>query len=475
MRVPSLRRSQKVSYGIGQIAEGIKNNSFEFFLFFYYNQVLGLSGTLAGAAVAVALVADAISDPVAGSLSDSLHSRWGRRHPFMYASAVPLAVCFYLVFNPPAGLGATGLFAWLCAFAILTRSAMTLYHVPHMALGAELSSDYSQRTIIVAYRVFFGLTGVMIASVGGLLVFLPDSPAFPRGQLNPAGYPPLAITFACLMVFTILWSAVGTHARIPYLERPPNRPEPFSFARLFRELGEAFSIDSFRALFAGLVIFFVMRGIQFTLGLHVNTHFWDLGSERIALLMGFAGLGIVCGIPVFTRVSRRLDKKPTFLLGVIWFTVFHTLPIVMKLWIWFPDPASAAYLGALATCTFLGAFGGAAGLITASSMLADIADEHQLANGRRQEGIFFGAQSFSGKAASGAGHLIAGVAIDWIGFPVKAEPGTVAAETVRELAILYGPGVVALAVISVFFLSRYRITRETHANTLAALAQRHAR
>ena len=119
-RVLSLRRSQKISYGIGQIAEGIKNNSFEFFLFFYYNQVLGLSGTLAGAAVAIALLADAISDPVAGSLSDSLHSRWGRRHPFMYASAAPLAVCFYLVFTPPAGLGETGLFASLCAFAILT-------------------------------------------------------------------------------------------------------------------------------------------------------------------------------------------------------------------------------------------------------------------------------------------------------------------------------------------------------------------
>ena len=111
---------------------------------------------------------------------------------------------------------------------------MTLYHVPHMALGAELSSDYSERTIIVAYRVFFGLMGVMIASVGGLLVFLPDTPEFPRGQLNPAGYPPLAITLACLMVLTILWSAVGTHARIPNLKRPPSRPEPFSFARLFR-------------------------------------------------------------------------------------------------------------------------------------------------------------------------------------------------------------------------------------------------
>ncbi|UCE87058.1 MAG: MFS transporter, partial [Deltaproteobacteria bacterium] len=171
--VPRLGRFQKISYGAGQVAEGIKNNSFEFFLFFYYNQVLGLSGTLGGAAVAIALVTDAITDPLAGSLSDSTRSRWGRRHPFMYAAPLPLALCFYLVFNPPAGLGELGLFAWLCAFAVLTRSAMTLYHVPHMALGAELSEDYLERTVIVAYRVFFGLIGVLIASVGGLLLFLP--------------------------------------------------------------------------------------------------------------------------------------------------------------------------------------------------------------------------------------------------------------------------------------------------------------
>jgi Na+/melibiose symporter-like transporter len=472
--VSELRRSHKIAFGIGQLAEGVKNSSFELFLFFYYNQVLGLAGTLAGAAVAVALVFDAITDPMAGSLSDSLHSRWGRRHPFMYASAVPLAIFFYFVFNPPAGLGQEGLFAWLCAFTILTRAAMTLYHVPHLALGAELSDDYQERTNIVAYRVFFGLTGVMLASVGGLLVFLPRTPDYPLGQLNPAGYSPLSITFAVLMVVTIFWSAIGTHSRIPYLARPPQRPPPFSFARMFGEMREALSIASFRALFAGLVIFFVMRGIQMTLGLHVSTHFWVLGSAQIALLTGVGGVGVLLGIPVFTRMSRRLDKKPTFLLGVVWFSGFHILPIVMKLWLWFPAPESPAYLGALAVCGFLASFGAAAGLVTAGSMLADIADQHELENGRRQEVIFFGAQSFSAKAASGLGHLIAGVAIDLIHFPLKAQPGTVPPQTVRELAIIYGPGILVLAVISVAFLARYRITRESHAAVATSLARRRA-
>ena len=129
----------KLSYGIGQAAEGIKNAAFGTFLLLYYNQVLGLSGSLAGIAIFIALCFDAVTDPIAGSISDNFRSKWGRRHPFMYASAIPLAIAFYFLFVPMDGLGTTGLFIWMTVFTILTRGAMTLYHVPHLALGAELS------------------------------------------------------------------------------------------------------------------------------------------------------------------------------------------------------------------------------------------------------------------------------------------------------------------------------------------------
>ena len=79
--------SSKLAFGIGQYAEGLKNTAFSLFILFYYNQVLGLSGTLAGAALFIALLFDAITDPLAGSLSDNFKSRLGRRHPFMHLSA----------------------------------------------------------------------------------------------------------------------------------------------------------------------------------------------------------------------------------------------------------------------------------------------------------------------------------------------------------------------------------------------------
>ena len=80
----------KIAYGSGAAANGIRNNGFEYFLLFYYSQVLGVDSALVGATLMIALFVDGISDPIVGYWSDNLRSRWGRRHPFMYASALPV-------------------------------------------------------------------------------------------------------------------------------------------------------------------------------------------------------------------------------------------------------------------------------------------------------------------------------------------------------------------------------------------------
>ena len=119
--------STKLYYGFGSVAYGVKDNGFAYFLLLYYNQVLGLPASWVGAAIMVALVIDAISDPVVGYVSDNLHSRWGRRHPFMYAAAAPVAISFHLLWNPPQGLTQVGLFAYLLTIAVLVRTFITFY------------------------------------------------------------------------------------------------------------------------------------------------------------------------------------------------------------------------------------------------------------------------------------------------------------------------------------------------------------
>ena len=91
-------------YGLGAVSSGIKMRALSAFLLLYYNQVLGLSPTSVSLVITVILVFDAICDPVVGHLSDRFRSPWGRRHPFMYLSAAPLAVGFFLLWNPPGGL-----------------------------------------------------------------------------------------------------------------------------------------------------------------------------------------------------------------------------------------------------------------------------------------------------------------------------------------------------------------------------------
>ena len=462
----------KTAFGIGQIAEGAKNGAFNIFLLFYFTAVLGLPGSLAGAALLIATTFDAVTDPLAGALSDRLRHRWGRRHPFMYASAVPLGITFALLFRPPAGLGTMGLFAWLTTFTVLVRASMTLYHVPHLALGAELSRDYTERTSIVAFRTFFGLVGTALVVVFGWGVFFRPTQAFANGQLDPSGYPGFGVAIACVITFSVLLSALGTHSRIPHLPTAPDSLPPLSMRRLFASYRDVLANDSFRGLFIGVVIFFVMRGLQEVLQVHMATYFWRLDSQEILAVQLATVPGLVIGIPLWSYVARRTDKRPTFLTGVSLFSVFVVLPPIAKIAGAFPARESAMYLPLLALATALAAMCAVAGIVMAGSMMADIADEHELDTGRREEGIFFGALAFAGKSTSGLGAFLGGVGLDLIEFPFQAAPGDVAPETVTALGVLYGPGVAILAVVAIVFMARYRIDRSRHAEITRALAAR---
>jgi len=468
---PKLSLTTKTAYGVGQVAEGVKNAAFNIFLFFYFNQVLGLSGSLAGLALLLALVVDAFTDPLTGSISDSFHHRWGRRHPFMYISALPMAIAFALVFSPPATLGQIGLFVWLTVFGILVRFAMTLFFVPHMALGAELSQDYQERTTIVAFRTAFGLSGAVLLVAVAWSVFFTPSASYPNGQLNPGAYPAFGAFFSAVIVATILLSAGGTHSRIAYLPPAPRNPEPFGWTRLRREFTETLANRSFRALFIGVVVLFVTRGVQEALGLHMATYFWQLSTGQIQTMQLASALGFLPGIPFWTLVSRRLDKKPTFLISVTLFSILTLLPPLAFLTGHFPAEETPAYFGTLVGVAIGAAFAAAGGLVTSGSMMADIADEHELKTGKRQEGIFFGALTLAGKSASGLGHGVAGLAIDLIAFPHKAVPGEVASEKLAALGILYGPGIAFLAVIAVAFMAGYALNNERHAAIMARLAE----
>ncbi len=473
MEAPKLGFMPKLWFGVGQAAEGMKNASFNTFLLLYYSQVLGLNPALAGAVLLIALVFDAVTDPLTGSISDTWRGRFGRRHGFMYAATLPMAVTFYFVWSPPAGLGQAGLFGWMLVWTVLARGAMTLYHVPHLALGAELSDDYAERSRVVAYRVFFGFVGAASIFVIARTSLMLPSEAFPEGQLNPAAYPPLGLYFGIAMGVLIFLSAIGTHARIPYLKKPSGGEDRFSLARLWRDVVAALRNPSFQPFFGGIFLFFIARGVDNGLGLYMGTFFWKLGSD--AVLLPAVGLfGVLFGTPVFALLAGRMEKKTMFLLGIIGFSLLTMAPPIAKLVAWFPAHSSPVYLTTLYSLAFAASFFAAAPLVTAGSMLADVADEHELDTGRRQEGIFFGALSFSSKSSAGIGSALAGLALWLISFPTQAEVEAIPQATVTWLALIYGPGVLAMVVVSIVWLSRYGLTRARHAEIREMLDERNA-
>src|ERR1700679_753977 len=130
--------STKVFYGLGSVAFGVKDNGFQTILLLFYNQVMHVPAALASGAVFIALIFDAFADPLVGQFSDNLRTRWGRRHPLMYASALPVAISYLLLWNPPHW-SPINLFFYLLVTAIVVRTFITFFEIPNAALAPEFS------------------------------------------------------------------------------------------------------------------------------------------------------------------------------------------------------------------------------------------------------------------------------------------------------------------------------------------------
>jgi Na+/melibiose symporter-like transporter len=463
--------STRLLHGVGAVAFGVKENGFSYFLLLYYNQVLGLSSSLAGAALMIALLADAISDPLVGYVSDNWHSRWKRRHPFMYVSALPLAFVYAALWSPPDGLSQAGLFVYLLSGAVAVRTLLTLYEIPSTSLSAELTADYDERTKLMGYRYFFGWYGGLSMAVLAYGVFLRATPEHPNGVLNPEGYAVFGQVGAVAMLVSILLSSAGTHRYIPVL-RSPRAKHRFEPRRVLAELRETLSNRSFLMLFWGSLFAFVGFGLSAALNLYVNTFFWELSSEEIRSIVLAQFGSVLLAFAVTPRLTRFTDKKRAavgvFLVAIL----LGPAPIVLRLLGCFPGNENPWLLPILAAHGLVEVSLLVSAGICISSMLADVAEENELRTGRREEGLFFAARSFAQKAMSGVGLLLAGLTIEAIGLPAGARPGEVDPEVIRRLGLVIGPLLMGLFFIGLGFVSRYEISRAGHAANLEALAQR---
>ncbi|MEM7016224.1 MAG: MFS transporter [Pseudomonadota bacterium] len=462
----------KSIYAVGSAAETIIGVAFNAFNFFFYTNLLGVPGTLAGLAITIALVFDAISDPLVGTLSDRWKSKLGRRHPFMLAAPIPVMVCLFLIYSPP-DWGSFGLFVWLTVLTVLMRTSMNLFHVPHLALGAELSADFTERTREMSFNTLLGAIGVYGSAFIAYCYVFAATPEFENGLLNAGAYQGFSMWAALIGGSIMVISTVFTINLIPMLPKVPENLPRISVMEFVRDVLTAMTNRNYLMLLIGYLLLSATLGTRATIDIHMNTYYWELVPKEIRYFT-LAGLAApVIGFLVVAPLHDRFEKKPVLLVGLIALLIVATAPVLLRMAGVFPENDSDLLLPALiafylATVTF-----GAILLISAMSALADIADEHELTTHRRQEGIFYSARSFFGKASSGLGHLLAGIAIDVIAFPVGAEPGAVDPDTVFSLGLIDGPIAVIPGAIAVFFYLQYNLTRSRHAEIQAELALRH--
>lgn len=466
----------RVLYGFGSIAFGVKDNGFRVFLLLFYNQVVGLSAAMVSTAIMVAMLIDCLFDPLIGQLSDNFRSRWGRRHPFMYASALPVALSYLLLWNPPVDWGPTALFWYLVVTAVVVRTFITLYEIPSSSLISEMTEDYDERTKIVGWRFFFGWWGGLTLTVIMFWVFLRPTAEYPVGQLNRDGYSHYGYVSAVLMFVSILVSAIGTHRFIPWLRTPPK--EISSLAGQLREMGETLRNRAFVSITLVGLFGAVAQGVGFSLAFYFSTYFWQLDPFWTGVLVLDSYISSTIALMAAPFLSKRSDKKTMGTLLMIASVLVGFIPLLLRLMGWFPgneETLAGGTVPAIAPWLFLdGVVRGILGItasILITGMLADVIEDAELRTGRRSEGLIFAFSSLIQKAVSGVGVMVAGLLLTLISFPPRGTPpAEVDPTVVANLALVYMPTLVVLYGAALAAIQGYKITRESHAETLRALA-----
>jgi len=501
MREPAITNSQqtntevqlpfatKVAFGSGGIGEAVYLGLFNTFITLYYNQVVGLANSLIGTAIMLALIADAITDPVVGVTSDRWRSRHGRRHPFLWVAPIPLALSIYAIFNPPAaggwlaqtvGLGEQSLwFVWLASFTIISRFCLTLYSVPHLALGAELSKDQHQRSqLFSANTIFLYVGGASLAfsvwtffSTQGF-TRASDGVVMP-GQLNPGAYVPVVL-FACALVVIGIWTcAAGTARHIPQLSRAVSSQPRMGPARFILEVLSTLKNRNYLLILCGYFFFMISSGIYDTLNTFIQTYFWELKPEQIRWLGIVGAPSAATGALLAPVLMQRFDRKPVMICALSGTVLFAQLVINLRLLGWLPENGSPNLLPCLIANAAGFTFTLGMGTVAIYSMIGDIVDEDELTTGRRRDGLFYSARTFFAKASSSFGHFVAGVALDaFVRLPFGAVPGELDAEVLTRMGILAGPVMGLAALISILLYSRHQLSRDRHAEILTALRAR---
>ncbi len=461
----------KLIHGFGAVAFGVKDTGFSFFLLFYYSQVLGMDAGLVSLALLLALLVDAVVDPIIGNLSDRTYSRWGRRLPWLYAAPIPLAFAWVLLWSVPGGEAPT--FWGLFGICVVVRLLLSACEVPSISLLPEITSDYVERTTLFRFRYLSGwIGGIVMMIIAYGFLFTGES-----GLLNRDGYITFGLIGSALMVISVVGSAIGQHKLVAHL--PQTKPAPFSLSGCFSEIKEAFSERAFLIFAAGGLAAYISQGLNFSLSNYLNVFIWRLDATPLpGLGEDVTGLSIyplilflsvVLMFNIVGPMHDRFGKPKSAAIGAIGSAVLTIIPYTALLTGFWPE------LGTLTSLVLVFAFltvGNALGIVvmvSASSMIAEIVEAYLERTGTRAEGAFYSGNWLVQKCATGFGIFLSGQFLAFAALTSDVTPDTVAPGVIDNLIILYTVTMVILMLIAGYWLGRFPISREDHEARIAAM------
>ncbi|QUD90063.1 MFS transporter [Phenylobacterium montanum] len=459
-----------LAYGSGAIATGVAYAGLSGAVLQYYlNQVLRVPAYIVGLAIMVSLIVDAVVDPLVGQWSDNVRSRWGRRHPFLYASAPLGALAFYFLWNAPQGLAGPALVAFTLALLVVVRIAGSLYDIPSNALAPELAPDYDARTTLVAFRFLFLVIGGVVMTVILNAVLLRNDATHPLGLLNRHGYEQFGLIGGLGIGAAILVSSLGTHGRIRHLHLPPVRKP--TLAQTFGEIRQTLTNPSLLALMISGLLSGISGGMMQGLNNYFYTHLWGLSPGQIAFLVVVTYVGSFLSVILAPILSKRFGKKPAMITTFSVYLVAALTPMTRKLMGLMPANGSPWLMPILILDAVIAGTLVILGFVIVSSMVADVVEDVAVKTGQRSEGLLFATNGLLSKFTTGIGAFLAGMMVTAVHFPAHAAQGTVPESLMRHLALLYLPAHAILTAASIAVLVFYRIDRATHEHNLSQLRE----
>jgi len=445
----------RIAYGSSAFAENLAINSVNQIANPVFNLALGVSPVLVGTALALPRLWDAFMDPWIGTLSDNCQSRWGRRRPFILIGALLTALCAAGIWFFPEGRSPAFYFGWLAIGSLLLSTAYSIFVVPYGALGLELTRDYHERTRLMGTKsMLHKLSGVLNQWLLKVVLIVGNNSMVAGSRI-------------CGLIIGVIVASLGavTATRVPERPRPAVSSAPkFSVWRGWRETVKR---RDFVLLASAQCLIYASILVIDNTGFYLNVFYVNDGNMAYgALLKGIAGTGFQLGgllaIPAIVRLSRRIGKKPTFLLC----TLSIALGGIAKWFCYVPD---AGWL--LVVPSLLMAPGLVAVMVLVPSMTADICDLDEVTTGARREGMFNAVLGWMLKVALSGSIFLAGVVLNLTGWQTELKAGQTA-ETFFAMRVAFSAGTILFALLAAALIAGYRVTEESVAESRRLVARR---